>query len=155
MEELIKNINENDANEIEEVNIDNINKIISLLCLKEEYPKDFFIDYILDDSYSGIMSKRQNLENILEIDKEGNNQPENDLKKVVPKKGVRKSVFNVPVGISGNKIANKICNLFDFKYETDKEIIKSYINKIILINIHNPRRFFEKSLEKYRFAPYE
>jgi len=154
LEELIKNINENDSNEIKEINIENINKIISLLCLKEEYPKDFFIDYILDESYSGTMNKRPNLENILETDKDGHQQI-NDAKKVVPKRPVRKSVFNVPVGISGNKIANKICTLFDIKYETDKEIIKSYINKIMLINIHNPRRFFEKNLEKYRFAPYE
>jgi len=154
LEELIKNINENDSNEIKEINIENINKIISLLCLKEEYPKDFFIDYILDESYSGTMNKRPNLENILETDKDGHQQI-NDSKKVVPKRPVRKSVFNVPVGISGNKIANKICTLFDIKYETDKEIIKSYINKIMLINIHNPRRFFEKNLEKYRFAPYE
>jgi len=154
LEELIKNINENDSNEIKEINIENINKIISLLCFKEEYPKDFFIDYILDESYSGTMNKRPNLENILETDKDGHQQI-NDAKKVVPKRPVRKSVFNVPVGISGNKIANKICTLFDIKYETDKEIIKSYINKIMLINIHNPRRFFEKNLEKYRFAPYE
>ena len=155
LEELIKNINENDGNEIKEINIENINKIISLLCLKEEYPKDFFIEYILDESYSGIMNKRQNLENILETDKEENQQLEHDAKKVIPKRPARKSVFNVPVVISGNKIANKICTLFDIKYETDKEIIKSYINKIMLINIHNPRRFFEKNLEKYRFEPYE
>lgn len=154
LEELIKNINENDGNEIKEINMENINKIISLLCLKEEYPKDFFIDYILDESFSGTMNKRQNLENILEHDKE-EHQMENEVKKVVPKRAVRRSVFNVPVGISGNKIANKLCNLFDIKFETDKEVIKSYINKIMLINMHNPRRYFEKNLEKYRFAPYE
>ena len=29
-----------------------INLILSLFCLKEEYPKEFFIDYILDETYT-------------------------------------------------------------------------------------------------------
>ena len=35
-----------------DLDIDKINLILNLFCLKEEYPKDFFIDYILDESYS-------------------------------------------------------------------------------------------------------
>ena len=35
----------------EEINISNIELILSILCLKEEYPKDFFIDYVLEDAY--------------------------------------------------------------------------------------------------------
>ena len=156
LEELIKNINENDNEEVREINIEKVNKIISLLCLKEEYPKEFFIDYILDETYSGnLNSLDDSFTKLLELEREAGNKPKSEIQKFIQKKPRRKSVFHTTVGVSTNKIVNKLCKLFDIKYENDIEIIKNYINKIVLMNNHNLRHYFEKNLGKYRFIPYE
>ena len=57
-------------------------------------------------------------------------------------------------GISINKIALKICKLFDIKNEEDIERIKRYLNKIKISN-NNIRHYFENNLSQFRFAPYE
>ena len=51
---------ESSSSEQKEWDVDKINLILSLLCLKEEYPKDFFIDYILDDAFSERGAKNKN-----------------------------------------------------------------------------------------------
>ena len=153
-EELVKNINENEQSENKEINIDKVNKILSLLCLKEKYPKKFFIDYILDESYSQINNnKKDTVNKLLELEKDEGQDHENELEKFIENSPKRKSVFT-SVGFSTNKISNRICKLFDIINEYDKEIIKSYLNKIILNN-NNLRHYFEKNFMKYRFTPYE
>ena len=157
LEELKKKINENIDKEAKEIEVGKINKIISLLCLKEEYPKEFFIDYILDEAYSSEINKEDSFSKLLELEKEAEHEPENEIQKFIQKKPKRKSVFHLTSGFSGlsaNKIANKIGKLFDLKYEEDIEIIKRYLNKII-ISKNNLRHYFEQNLSKYRFVPYE
>ena len=161
LEELIKKINENVQRETKEIEVDKINKIISILCLKEEYPKEFFIDYILDEAYSA-----KNIDNInhddsftklLELERGSLVEPENEIQKFIQKKPKRKSVFHMSVGLSGisvNKIALKICKLFDIKNEEDTDRIKRYLNKIKLSN-NNIKHYFESNLSQFRFAPYE
>ena len=53
-----------------------------------------------------------------------------------------------------NKIAEKICQLFDIKDKEDINMIKTYINEILKID-KNLRNYFEKNMNKYRFAPFE
>jgi hypothetical protein len=53
-----------------------------------------------------------------------------------------------------NKIAEKICQLFDIKNKDDIEVIKLYISEIVKID-NNIRNYLEKNLNKYRFAPFE
>lgn len=156
LEELIKNIIENDSNENRDINIDTINKLLSLLCLKEEYPKEFFIDYILDEAYGGNnRNQDDSFSKLLELEKEAGQKPKSEIQKFIQKKPRRKSVFHISAGYSTNKVVNKICKLFDLKNEDDIEAIKNYLNKIMLSNNHNLRHYFEKNLVKYRFAPYE
>ena len=161
LEELIKKINENVNRETKEIEVDKINKILSLLCLKEEYPKDFFIDYILDEAYVNRNSTNINLDDsftkLLELEREASQEPENEIQKFIQKKPKRKSVFHMSVGISSisvNKISLKICKLFDIKNEEDIDRIKKYLNKIKLLN-NNIKHYFDKNLSQYRFAPYE
>ena len=156
LEEQIKNIIENDSNENKDINIDNINKLISLLCLKEEYPKEFFIDYILDEAYGGNnRNQEDSFSKLLELEREAGQKPKSEIQKFIQKKPRRKSVFHISAGYSTNKVVNKICKLFELKNEDDVECIKNYLNKIMLSNNHNLRHYFEKNLVKYRFAPYE
>ena len=53
-----------------------------------------------------------------------------------------------------NKISEKICHLFGMKNKEDIDIIKYYINEISKID-DNLRNYFDKHLNKYRFAPFE
>ena len=130
------------SSEQKEWDVDKINLILSLLCLKEEYPKDFFIDYILDDAYSERGAKK-----------------EKEKETTVIKKGRKQSAVNyIPKDIkkfnTDNKISEKICQLFDIKNKEDVDMMKSYVNKIILID-NDLRNYFEQNLIKYRFAPFE
>ena len=138
---------ESSSEEQKEWDIDNINLILSLFCLKEEYPKNFFIDYILDDAYSergGVRSKtgKEKEKNIPLIIKKGRKQSAINC---FPKD----KKFNMD-----NKISEKICQLFDIKNKEDVDMMKSYVNKIILID-SDLRNYFDKNLNKYRFAPFE
>ena len=133
---------ESSSSEQKEWDVDKINLILSLLCLKEEYPKDFFIDYILDDAYSERGAKK-----------------EKEKETTVIKKGRKPSAMNyIPKDIkkfnTDNKISEKICQLFDIKNKEDVDMMKSYMNKIILID-NDLRNYFEQNLIKYRFAPFE
>ena len=135
---------ESSSSEQKEWDVDKINLILSLLCLKEEYPKDFFIDYILDDAFSERGAKNKN---------------EKEKETTVIKKGRKQSAMNcVPKDIkkfnTDNKISEKICQLFDIKNKEDVDMMKSYVNKIILID-NDLRNYFEQNLIKYRFAPFE
>ena len=133
---------ESSSSEQKEWDVDKINLVLSLLCLKEEYPKDFFIDYILDDAYSERGAKK-----------------EKEKETTVIKKGRKQSAMNyIPKDIkkfnTDNKISEKICQLFDIKNKEDVDMMKSYVNKIILID-NDLRNYFEQNLIKYRFAPFE
>ena len=133
---------ESSSSEQKEWDVDKINLVLSLLCLKEEYPKDFFIDYILDDAYSERGAKK-----------------EKEKETTVIKKGRKQSAVNyIPKDIkkfnTDNKISEKICQLFDIKNKEDVDMMKSYVNKIILID-NDLRNYFEQNLIKYRFAPFE
>ena len=135
---------ESSSSEQKEWDVDKINLILSLLCLKEEYPKDFFIDYILDDAFSERGAKNKN---------------EKEKETTVIKKGRKQSAMNsIPKDIkkfnTDNKISEKICQLFDIKNKEDVDMMKSYVNKIILID-NDLRNYFEQNLIKYRFAPFE
>ena len=135
---------ESSSSEQKEWDVDKINLVLSLLCLKEEYPKDFFIDYILDDAYSERGAKNKN---------------EKEKETTVIKKGRKQSAMNsIPKDIkkfnTDNKISEKICQLFDIKNKEDVDMMKSYVNKIILIE-NDLRNYFEQNLIKYRFAPFE
>ena len=135
---------ESSSSEQKEWDVDKINLVLSLLCIKEEYPKDFFIDYILDDAYSERGAKNKN---------------EKEKETTVIKKGRKQSAMNcVPKDIkkfnTDNKISEKICQLFDIKNKEDVDMMKSYVNKIILID-NDLRNYFDQNLIKYRFAPFE
>ena len=135
---------ESSSSEQKEWDVDKINLVLSLLCLKEEYPKDFFIDYILDDAYSERSAKNKN---------------EKEKETTVIKKGRKQSAMNyIPKDIkkfnTDNKIWEKICQLFDIKNKEDVDMMKSYVNKIILID-NDLRNYFDQNLIKYRFAPFE
>ena len=133
---------ESSSSEQKEWDVDKINLVLSLLCLKEEYPKDFFIDYILDDAFSERGAKK-----------------EKEKETTVIKKGRKQSAMNyIPKDIkkfnTDNKIPEKICQLFDIKNKEDVDMMKSYMNKIILFD-NDLRNYFEQNLIKYRFAPFE
>ncbi len=158
LEDIIKKITETVNRETKEIEVDIINKIFCLLCLKEEYPKDFFINYILDEAYSEEpnLNQEDSFTKLLELEREAEHEPENEIQKFIQKKPKRKSVFHLSVGISGvsiNKIVMKICKLFDIKNEHDIGRIKNYLNKIMLLN-KNLRYYFKNNLN-YRFVPYE
>ena len=154
-EEIMKKINETIHRETKEIELDKINKILNILCLKEEYPKEFFIDYILDEAYSEDIND-DSFTKLLELERKAEQEPENEIQKFIQKKPKRKSVFHLTSGISGlsvNKIAIKISKLFDIKSEQDIERIKNYLNKIMVLN-GNLRHYFEKNFS-YRFIPYD
>jgi hypothetical protein len=121
-------------------NFDKINLVLSLNCLKEEFPKEFFIDYILDEAYTerGKTSK-------LKINKNES----------LRKPSAQNLVYeNEEFKTNYNKIAEKICQLFDIKDKEDINMIRTYINEILKID-KNLRNYFEKNMNKYRFAPFE
>ena len=143
----IKNNLNEQSSFIEEDNFDinKINLILSLFCLKEEYPKEFFIDYILDEAYT----------------ERGANKNKNKKREsLMANKEKKPSARNLKYEMDEfnnnyfNKIAEKICQLFDIKNKDDIEVIKLYISEIVKID-NNIRNYLEKNLNKYRFAPFE
>ena len=143
----IKNNLNEQSSFIEEDNFDinKINLILSLFCLKEEYPKEFFIDYILDEAYT----------------ERGANKNKNKKRgSLMANKEKKPSARNLKYEMDEfnnnyfNKIAEKICQLFDIKNKDDIEVIKLYISEIVKID-NNIRNYLEKNLNKYRFAPFE
>ena len=155
-DKLLQNINETEKMKSGiTIDIDKINMILSLLCMKEEYPKDFLIDYILDEAYVENKNKEEGFTKLLELERNAETTPNNEIQKFIQKVPKRKSVFHMTKGFSTNNITNKLCQLFEIKKEEDIQIIKGYINKIILSNKNNLRHYFGKSLAKYRFHPYE
>ena len=130
--------------EEENLDLDKINLILSLFCLKEEYPKEFFIDYILDETYT----ERG-------LNKNKNKRKESTILNKDRKPSARNLYHEIDVFKSNNnKIAEKICQLFDIKNKDDIDIIKTYINEILKVD-NNLRNYLEKNLNKYRFAPFE
>ena len=126
------------------IDLEKINLLLSIFCLKEEYPKEFFIDYILDEAYT----ERNN-------NKNKNKKKESILLNKDKKPSARDLYHEIDMfNINNNKIAGKICQLFDIKNNDDIDIIKSYINEILKVD-NNLRNYFEKNLNKYRFAPFE
>ncbi len=139
------NLNEQSSlSDEENFDINKINLILSLFCLKEEYPKEFFIDYILDEAYT----------------ERGGNKTKNKKRTSLANKDKKPSARNLKYEMEEfnsnylNKIAEKICQLFDIKNKDDIDVIKLYINEIIKID-NNIRNYLEKNLNKYRFAPFE
>ena len=136
-----------------DLDIDKINLILNLFCLKEEYPKDFFIDYILDESYS---ERGYNKNKSINVNQ---NKMAENIKKSTIKRSKRQSARIISHEIdvfknNNNKIAEKICQLFDIKNQEDIDLIKLYINEVFKYD-NSLRNYFEKNLNKYRFAPYE
>ena len=126
------------------IDLEKINLLLSIFCLKEEYPKEFFIDYILDEAYT----ERNN-------NKNKNKKKESILLNKDKKPSARDLYHEIDMfNINNNKIAGKICQLFDIKNNDDIDIIKSYIKEILKVD-NNLRNYFEKNLNKYRFAPFE
>jgi len=139
------NLNEQSSlSDEENFDINKINLILSLFCLKEEYPKEFFIDYILDEAYT----------------ERGANKTKNKKRTSLANKDKKPSARNLKYEMDEfnsnylNKIAEKICQLFDIKNKDDIDVIKLYINEIVKID-NNIRNYLEKNLNKYRFAPFE
>ena len=132
----------------EEINISNTELILSILCLKEEYPKDFFIDYVLEDAYSA------RGKNDLNIKIQINNSTKISNKKM-NQSVIQHSLLNKKEkDFNNDKTANKICQLFEIKNSEDINLIKKYVNEIYKID-NNLRNYFEKKLAKYRFAMFE
>lgn len=130
------------------LDISKINLILSLYCLKEEYPKEFFIDYILDSAYTERGQKKINSEYKSNLTECQNKNKKERSQSAIPLSFDAKEINN------SNKIAEKICQLFDIKNKEDIDMIKNYINEILNIDI-NLRNYFETNLIKFRFAPYE
>ena len=129
--------------------ISKINLILSLYCLKEEYPKEFFIDYILDDTYTERGQKKVGTDNKINLTEYKNKNQKGRRQSAIPL-----SLDNREMNNNNNKIAEKICQLFDIKNKDDIDMIKIYIKEILKIDI-NLRNYFETNLIKFRFAPYE
>ena len=140
--------NDNNNTPLVSLDISKMNLILSLYCLKEEYPKEFFIDYILDDAYTERGQKKINTVNKNNLTESKNKNKKERRQSALPLSFEIKEINN------NNKIAEKICQLFDIKNKDDIDIIKNYINEIIKIDI-NLRNYFENNLIKFRFAPYE
>ena len=151
----LKTINNNEN--LKDINIEIIDMIISIICLKEEYPREFFIDYILDDAYvnnnaNQSQANEDSFRKLLELEKEGEKEPENEIQKFIQRKPKKKSCFHG--SIPPNIMSKKICKLFDIKNEEDIQTITKYLEKIGEEN-ENIHTYFENSLNKYRFIPYD
>lgn len=140
------------------INLEKIDMIISIICLKEEYPREFFIDYILDEAYlnnnanPNSQTNEDSFRKLLELEKEVEKEPENEIQKFIQKKPKKKSCFHGEVPPSD--MSKKICKLFDIKNEEDIQIITNYLEKINKEN-ENIHTYFENNLSKHRFIPYD
>ena len=131
----IHSINYN--NGLSETDIQLINTLIAVQCFKEEYPKEFFIDYVFNEIELTNPNDDYNPKESLE------------LKKIQNKK------YHNSLAITTIFVANNIAKIFDINSNEDINMICKYLNSISKKNYAQLKNALNMQLTGFRYRQYE
>lgn len=122
---------------LSETDIQLINQLIAVQCFKEEYPKEFFIDYVFNEIELTNPNDDYNLEEALELKKIQNQKYHNSL------------------AITTIFVANNIAKIFDINSNEDINMIYKYLNSISKKNYGQLKNALNMQLTGFRYRQYE
>ena len=123
---------------LSETDIQLINNLIAVQCFKEEYPKEFFIDYIFDEI---------ELTNINDDYKLKESQ---QLKRIEQNKK-----FHNSMAVTTIFVAKNIAKIFDINSSEDFNMICKYLNSICKKNYAQLKNALNMQLTGFRYRQYE
>ena len=123
---------------LSETDIQLINTLIAVQCFKEEYPKEFFIDYVFDEIEMANLNDDYNLKESLQ------------LKRIEQNKK-----FHNSMAVTTIFVAKNIAKIFDINSSEDINMISKYLNSISKKNYAQLKNALNMQLTGYRYRQYE
>ena len=123
---------------LSETDIQLINNLIAVQCLKEEYPKEFFIDYVFEEIELANINDNYNQKESLE------------LKRIEQNKK-----FHNSMAVTTDFVAKNIAKIFDINSSEDINMLCKYLNSISKKNYSQLKNALNTQLTGYRYRQYE
>ena len=123
---------------LSETDIQLINTLIAVQCFKEEYPKEFFIDYIFNEVELANLNDDYNLKESLQ------------LKRIEQNKK-----FHNSMAVTTIYVAKNIAKIFDINSSEDINMICKYLNSISKKNYAQLKNALNIQLTGFRYRQYE
>ena len=123
---------------LSETDIQLINTLIAVQCFKEEYPKEFFIDYIFDEIELTNFNDDYNLKETLELKRIEHNKK-----------------FHNSLAITTIFVAKNIAKIFDINSSEDINMLCKYLNSICKKNYSQLKNVLNIQLTGFRYRQYE
>ena len=123
---------------LSETDIQLINNLIAVQCLKEEYPKEFFIDYVFEEI------------ELANINDDYNEKESLELKRIEQNKK-----FHNSMAVTTDFVAKNIAKIFDINSSEDINMLCKYLNSISKKNYSQLKNSLNTQLTGYRYRQYE
>ena len=123
---------------LSETDIQLINNLIAVQCLKEEYPKEFFIDYIFNEIELTSPNDDYNL------------QESQTLKRIEQNKS-----FHNSMAVNDSYVAKNIAKIFEINSNEDINMLCRYLNTISKKNQSGLKSALNQNLTGFRYRQYE
>ena len=123
---------------LSETDIQLINTLIAVQCFKEEYPKEFFIDYVFNEVELANLNDDYNLKESLQ------------LKRIEQNKK-----FHNSMAVTTIYVAKNIAKIFDINSSEDINMICKYLNSISKKNYAQLKSALNIQLTGFRYRQYE
>lgn len=123
---------------LSETDIQLINNLIAVQCLKEEYPKEFFIDYVFEEI------------ELANINDDYNPKESLELKRIEQNKK-----FHNSMAVTTDFVAKNIAKIFDISSTEDINMLCKYLNSISKKNYSQLKNALNTQLTGYRYRQYE
>ena len=123
---------------LSETDIQLINNLIAVQCLKEEYPKEFFIDYVFKEMELTNSNEDYNLKESIE------------LKRIEQNK-----IYHNSMAVNDSFVAKNIAKIFEINSQEDINMIIKYLNTISKKNPNELKNALNQNLTGFRYRQYE
>lgn len=123
---------------LSETDIQLINNLIAVQCLKEEYPKEFFIDYVFNEIEFANLEDDYNLKESLQLKKIEQNKP-----------------FHNSMAVNESFVAKNIAKIFEINSTEDINMLIRYLNTISKKNPAELKNALNQNLTGFRYRQYE
>ena len=123
---------------LSETDIQLINNLIAVQCLKEEYPKEFFIDYVFK-----------------EIELTNSNEDYNLKESIELKRIEQNKIYHNSMAVNDTFVAKNIAKIFEINSQEDINMIIKYLNTISKKNPNELKNALNQNLTGFRYRQYE
>ena len=123
---------------LSETDIKLINSLIAVQCLKEEFPKEFFIDYVFEEI------------ELTNINDDYNLKESQELKRIEQNKK-----FHNSMAVTTIFVAKNIAKIFDINSNEDINMLCKYLNTISKRNASQIKTALNMQLTGFRYRQYE